>query len=165
MTRLALATVMLVAVYLLALGSSDPLDAAQGLVVAVVLVTALRRWVFASGPRTRSPALPARVAFFPVFAAVVLREVLLGTAQVAAVVLGVRRLLHPGIVALPIGERTDLGVAVTAHALTLSPGEALVDVDREGGRLFIHVIDASDPEGIRDRHERLYRRYQRRVFP
>jgi len=79
------------------------------------------------------------------------------------VTLGARSQARPGIVAVPVGERTPRGVAVSALCATLSPGEVLVDVDEE--RVLYHVINASDPDAIRERHERFYRRYQRRVFP
>ena len=67
--------------------------------------------------------------------------------------------------AIPVGDRTQTGVAVSALVATLSPGEVLVDVDRERGAMLIHVIDAGDPEATRRRHEDFYQRYQRRVFP
>ena len=70
-----------------------------------------------------------------------------------------------GIVALPIGGRTETGVAVSALVATLSPGEVLVDVDRARGVMLVHVMDAADPEEVRRRHEEFYRRYQQRVFP
>jgi multicomponent K+:H+ antiporter subunit E/multicomponent Na+:H+ antiporter subunit E len=41
----------------------------------------------------------------------------------------------------------------------------LVDVDWVRRDLVVHVIDASDPDGVRQRLQRFYDRYQRRVFP
>jgi multisubunit Na+/H+ antiporter MnhE subunit len=31
--------------------------------------------------------------------------------------------------------------------------------------MLFHVIDASDPDAVRDHLDRFYQRYQRRVFP
>jgi multisubunit Na+/H+ antiporter MnhE subunit len=56
-------------------------------------------------------------------------------------------------------------LAATALALTLSPGEVLVDIDRSRGVMLVHVIDAHDPDAVRARHDHFYRRYQRGVFP
>ena len=79
--------------------------------------------------------------------------------------LHVRPLNHPGIVAVPIAERSPLGVAVSGLATTLSPGAFLVDVDWEQRVMLIHVLDASDPDEVRADHQRFYRRWQRHVFP
>jgi len=84
---------------------------------------------------------------------------------VALVVLGRRPLDCPGIVAIPIEERTPIGVAVAALAFTLSPGDVLIDVDEEEQVMLIHVLDASDPEAVRARHRNFYERWQRRAFP
>jgi multicomponent K+:H+ antiporter subunit E/multicomponent Na+:H+ antiporter subunit E len=80
-------------------------------------------------------------------------------------VLHLRRLEQPGLVRIPIGERSERGVAVSALATTLSPGTVLVDVDWERRDLLLHVIDASDPDAVRARLQRFYDRFQRRVFP
>jgi multicomponent K+:H+ antiporter subunit E/multicomponent Na+:H+ antiporter subunit E len=111
------------------------------------------------------PSLGTRVVWLPVFAGAVLADVVLGTWDVALRVVGVRGLEQPGVVRVPIGERSERGVAVSALVTTLSPGSVLVDVDWERRDLVLHVIDASDPDGVRDRHQRFYGRYQRRVIP
>jgi hypothetical protein len=52
-----------------------------------------------------------------------------GLDDVALRVLGLRAPDRPGIVAIPIGERTDLDVAAVGLLIALSPGRLLVDVD------------------------------------
>jgi multisubunit Na+/H+ antiporter MnhE subunit len=100
-----------------------------------------------------------------VFAAAVAADVAAGTWDVALRVLHLRHLDRPGTVRVPIGARTDRGVAVSALATTLSPGAVLVDVDWERREMLVHVIDASDPAAVCARLERFYDRFQRRVFP
>jgi multisubunit Na+/H+ antiporter MnhE subunit len=104
------------------------------------------------------------VAFVP-FAVAVARDVAVGTWEVALVTLHLRPLHNPGIVAIPIGERSPVGISVTALVMTLSPGEFLVDVDWEREVMLMHVIDATDPEAVRRTHEEFYSRYQKKVFP
>ena len=154
--------VLLTGVYLLSLGSVDPLDAAEGLVLATALSLGLRGRL--ERPQGAGPSLAARIAAFPLLVGGLLAEVLRGTWDVALRVLGVRP-LESGIVLIPIGERTDLGVAVTGLLAGLSPGSMLVEVDRERQVMLFHVIDAHDPDAVRDHLDRFYRRYQRRVFP
>jgi multisubunit Na+/H+ antiporter MnhE subunit len=157
-------TVGLALVYVLTLASDDPVDLAAGLVLGAVL-TALLAGRLAAGPAGTRPPLAQRVLGFPVFAGAVLADVLAGTFDVTLRVLGIRKLEAPGIVRVPIGERSERGIAVSALATTLSPGTVFVDVDRERGDMLLHVIDASDPEAVREQLQRFYDRYQRRVFP
>ena len=159
-----LALGLLAAVYLLTLGSADPLDLAFGLVLGAALVVGL-------GGRLRPPQshgvppLPARVVAFPLLVGAVLLEIARGTWDVGLRVLGLRPLEGPGIVFIPIGKRSPLGVAVTGLLVGLSPGSMLVEVDDKRRMMLFHVIDARDPDAVRAQIDRLYQRQQRRVFP
>jgi multicomponent Na+:H+ antiporter subunit E len=164
MTKRVIAGLLLVAVYLLALASVDPLDALVGAVLAAGLVLGLGGLLFPGGEVRAGEAVRRAIAFVP-FVAVILRDITVGTWEVALVVLHVRPLERPGIVAVPIGSRTRTGVAVTALVATLSPGEFLVDVDWERKQMLLHVLDATDPDAVRARHETFYRRWQKPVFP
>lgn len=66
-----------------------------------------------------------------------------------------------GLVTVPVGERTEADVVAQAIVATLSPREVLVDVDRKRSVMLLHAIDASDPDAIREEHDRFYCRYQR----
>jgi multicomponent Na+:H+ antiporter subunit E len=155
--------VLLTGVYLLSLGSVDPLDAAEGLVLATALSLGLRGRL--ERPQGAGPSLAARIAAFPLLVGGLLVEVLRGTWDVGLRVLGLRPVECPGIVLVPIGERTEVGVAVTGLLAGLSPGSMLVEVDSQRQAMLFHVIDASDPDAVRDHLDRFYQRYQRRVFP
>jgi multicomponent Na+:H+ antiporter subunit E len=160
----ALAVTLLAAVYLLTLGSAHPLDLALGLLLATALMLGLRGRL--RPPRGHpSPPLGRRVAAFPLLVGAVLAEIARGTWDVALRVLGLRPLEGPGIVLVPIGERSELGVAVTGLLVGLSPGSLLLEVDERRRVMLFHVIDARDPDAVRAQIDRLYQRYQRRVFP
>lgn len=152
----------LAVVYALMLPSADPLDFAGGLVVGLGVLVYLRRYHADGEPFP--PVSWRRLAYVPLFAWGVLRELIQGTVLVMAVVLGLRP-RNQAIIAIPLGDRTELGVAVGTLALNLSPGEIMLDVDWEQRIMWVHVLDASDPEAIRRRHAEFYRRYQRRLFP
>lgn len=159
----ALAIVLLTFVYTLVLASFARWDLALGAAASVALLLAA-----GEGARSgdgRAPGFLRRfVAFFP-FAVAVVWEVVRGTWQVALVTLHIRPLRNPGVVVVPVGERTPTGVAVSALCVTLSPGEFLVDVDEERQEILYHIIDASDPDAVREHHQRFYERYQKWVFP
>jgi len=163
MRRFVFPLALLTLVYALVLGSFYPADLVLGTVLSAILLFALRGFALPGEP-TPAGLFGRLAAFFP-FAAAVGYDVVVGTWEVSLVTLHLRPLGRPGIVAIPVGDRTPTGVAVSALVATLSPGEVLVDVDREGGAMLIHVMDAGDPEATRRRHEDFYQRYQRRVFP
>ena len=156
----------LVAVWLLTLGSADPVDAllGAGLAVAVVLVGRAPGGA-TPGAGADEPSLATRVAATPGLVVAVLADVAQGTWDVALRVLGLRPLARPGIVLVPIGERSPRGIAATGVLTALSPGSLLLEVDEQRGVLLFHVIDASDPDAVRARLARFYERHQRRVLP
>jgi multicomponent Na+:H+ antiporter subunit E len=153
-------------VYVLTLTSTDPIDLVVGAALGALLAGSVGgRLRLRLDPRCEVPSAPVRAAFFPVFVVGVLIDVTTGTWDVALRVMHLRRLEHPGIVLIPIGDRSERGVAVSALATTLSPGSVLIDIDWETRHLVLHVIDASDPEDVRRRLQSFYDRYQRKVFP
>lgn len=87
-------------------------------------------------------------------------DVLKGTWQVVSITLGIRPLVQPGIVKLPIGAHTPAGVGPVGFFVTLSPGTFLVDVDWEEDVMLVHSIDASDPDGVRKDAEKYYRLWE-----
>jgi multicomponent Na+:H+ antiporter subunit E len=165
-TRYAFAVALLTAVYALALASYDPVDLAIGAVLSTVVVAGLRRLLWPEGPRAlTSLALAGRVLAFPLFAAAVVWDVTVGTKDVALVVLGLRSADRAGIIEVPFGERTPNGILVTAGALTLSPGEVVINLDYERRVMLVHALDATDPQRLLARYEHIYQRCQRPVFP
>jgi multisubunit Na+/H+ antiporter MnhE subunit len=164
MTRVVVSAALLTALYALALGSADPWDIGLGAVLGLALTTAARPLIFA-GPGRPLRTLPESAWAVLALAGIVVRDIVTGTWQVARVVLHLRPLESPGIVAVPLGERTRRGTAVSGLLLSIAPGEYLVDVDWERRVMLVHVIDASDPDEIRERMRRNYERYQRKVFP
>ena len=164
------AIAVLTLVYALALASFHPLDLLFGAGLSAALLFASRRFVFGAGnaasrPNSQGLSLLGRVAAFVPFCAVILWEILVGAWEVTLVTLHLRPLVKPGIVAVPIGDRTPMGVAVWAVVTGLPPGSFFVDVDRGRGVALIHVLDARNPEAFRERQKSFYRRYQSKVFP
>lgn len=164
MIRALLLVIIATLVYVLALDSIKPWDFAWGALIASALLLLARTWFFAEHP-SRAPGLAQRLVAFVPFAAVVALDVARGTWQVALVLLRIRPLVRPGLVIVPIEDRTPAGVVVTGLTMTLSPGSYLVDVDWERGVMLFHVLDARDPDQVRRTYQHMYRRYQRPVFP
>lgn len=103
--------------------------------------------------------------FFPIFVLAEIREVFTGTWLVATRVVGIHPLEHPGIVRIPIGERSPVSSGMAGFVITVTPGTFLLDVDEETNEMLIHAIDASDPEAVRDHYHWLFEHFERRVVP
>ncbi|MGH3087492.1 MAG: Na+/H+ antiporter subunit E [Rubrobacteraceae bacterium] len=164
MIRVLFSIAFLTSIYAFVLASFHPWDLVTGAVFSGVLLFVFRDFVFGGMPKP-SPGFFGKVAALPLFLAASVWDIVKGTWGVALVALHLRPLERPGIVAVPIGERTPVGLAVSAIETTLSPGTYLVDVDLERGVWLIHALDATDPEAVRRDRQEFYERYQRRVFP
>ena len=167
MIRSIFIVLLLTLVFCLALASSDPWDILIGAVLGVVVLALFRDALpgIPGKPTRELPSLPTRTLYFVLFGGITIWEILIGSARVAAIVVGLRKLDHPGIVAVPIGDRSRFGVVVTGITTSLAPGSILLDVDWDRKLMLIHVIDASDPDKVRADMQHLYDRYQRKVFP
>lgn len=74
---------------------------------------------------------------------VVAWDVLRGAYSTALIVLNPKLPLNAGIIAIPSGTKTELGTALSAHSITLSPGEMVVAIDEEGV-MYTHCLNVDD---------------------
>jgi multicomponent Na+:H+ antiporter subunit E len=65
--------------------------------------------------------------------------------QVARIVLTPSLPIQPGIISIPSQCDTEFGTALSAHAITVSPGELVVEVG-EDGTMYTHCLDATNSE-------------------
>ena len=82
---------------------------------------------------------PVRLVMLIPYAFVLFIEMAKANIDVATRVITGR--INPGIVRIKPGLKTDLGVAMLANSITLTPGTLTVDVDPESNDLFIHWIN------------------------
>ena len=98
---------------------------------------------------TRSRTYRKKVYHFISFVTYFLWEIAIGALDVALAVVWPFRKLEPGIVAVPLDTRSATEQTLLANAVTLTPGTMSIDLDPEGRTLYVHVIDAKDPETVR----------------
>jgi multisubunit Na+/H+ antiporter MnhE subunit len=158
MSRIVIQAVGLMAIYLLVMTSAKPADAAAGLLLGLVLAVALRPRL--PGRRPATPGLAGLLALGPVLGRTV-AEMVVGSWRTARFCL--RGDGQPGFVELPRGERSRHAVALWGVLTGEAPDEVPVDVDVERDVLIVHLVDASDPGAVRERHRRAYERGQRKV--
>ncbi|HWK27076.1 MAG TPA: Na+/H+ antiporter subunit E [Solirubrobacter sp.] len=158
MTRILTQGLFLMGIYLLVMTSAKPGDALAGLVLGLALAVALR-------PRTpeRRPATPGLAALAALGPVVVLTALEMVRGSWRTVRFCLRGGGNPGFVEIPRADRSDHAVALWGVLTGEAPDEVPVDVDEERGVLIVHLVDASDPDAVRERHRRAYEGAQRRV--
>jgi multicomponent Na+:H+ antiporter subunit E len=90
--------------------------------------------------------IPKMVKYFCVLTV----EIIKANIMVAKVILQPKMDIKPGIVAVPIRTVTDAGITAIANTITLTPGTLTIDVSDDKKVLYVHAIDASDPQGLCD---------------
>jgi multicomponent Na+:H+ antiporter subunit E len=76
-------------------------------------------------------------------------ELVLSAWRVAVIVLSPRMDLKPGIIAYPLKVDRDFEITILANLITLTPGTLSVDVSDDRRILYVHAMDASDPEATK----------------
>lgn len=92
-----------------------------------------------------------------VYLSMLIRNVIIGGIQVAALVLRPKMVLKSGVIAVKADCDHELGQALSAHSITLSPGELLVETDKDG-TMYIHTLDIEQTAGSIEK-EQAKRRY------
>ena len=72
-------------------------------------------------------------------------DLLVSGIQVARIVLSPTMPINPGIVAIPTNCESDLSRALSAHAITITPGEMVVEVGKDG-TMYTHMLDVTDAD-------------------
>jgi multicomponent Na+:H+ antiporter subunit E len=78
-----------------------------------------------------------------------LYELVLSSVRVAMTVMAPRLDVKPGIVAYPMKVDRDFEITLLANLVTLTPGTLSVDVSEDRRTLYIHALDAADPDQLR----------------
>ena len=68
---------------------------------------------------------------------------------VAVLVMSPKMKLNPGIIAFPLSITEDRQIALLANLITLTPGTLSVDVSEDRRFIYVHAINAPDPEALK----------------
>lgn len=94
------------------------------------------------------------------FALFYLWELILANLRVAYDVATPDYHMRPGIIAIPLGELTDVEITLLANLITLTPGTLSLDVSADRRVLYIHAMYIDDVEKVR---QHIKHGYERRV--
>lgn len=130
-----------------------------GLILAGVATALLR-------PRQHRPQLtrmPAALWALAVYVAILVVDVIRSGMQVARIVLSPSLPIRPGIVAIPSECESELATALSAHAISITPGELVVEIDSQGV-MYTHCLDARAAPRYVAEAQRMRRGLLRRIF-
>jgi len=141
--------ILLALVYLALTSNLELSNIIVGITLGGVVVLLVRPQETGVSPRFGFSAAVAFVRYLFHLAHVLLVSVI----QVSIIVLTPSLPLRQGIVAIPAETATDLGLALGVHAITLAPGELVVEVDNEPV-MYTHCLDATDSEKfVKEAHD------------
>jgi multicomponent Na+:H+ antiporter subunit E len=73
---------------------------------------------------------------------VLIWDMLVSGLQVAKIIINPDLPINPGVVDIEAGCQSELSTALSAHAITLTPGELVIEMDDQG-HLYTHCLDVS----------------------
>lgn len=142
-SRSAIAYALILTAFWLALsGSLTLLNGLLGLAVSAGALLVLRGQLPEIDFRIRPIGA---VKLFLLF----LAELLRSAWRVARLVLMPRLDIEPGIVAVPVGLTRDAELTLLANLITLTPGTLTVDISDDRRVLYVHALEADDPDAVR----------------
>lgn len=159
MRRIQLAIPILLA-YLFLSGNVTPSNLVVGALAALGISALLP---VENGPLIPWKRIPRFIWALIRYVFVVGKDILEGGFFTARLVLDPRLPIRSGIIALPAGTTSELGEALSAHAISLSPGELVVEMDDEG-MLYVHCLDVEKSAGYIEQAQKLRRGLLREMF-
>jgi multicomponent Na+:H+ antiporter subunit E len=154
---------MIVGLWLVYLALTANLELANlvlGLLIAVALTALLRppRGTF------ELRRLPAALLALGRYLFIVASSAIKSGLVAARLILDPALPVKPGIIAIPSGCDSELATALSAHSITLAPGEMVVEIG-EDGVMYAHALDATQAAEYVTEAQRLRRELLREIFP
>lgn len=72
--------------------------------------------------------------------------------------------IEPAVISIPSGCENELAKALSAHAISISPGELVIEIDEEG-IMYTHVLDVKKSVEYRKQAQQIRRELLRKIFP
>jgi multicomponent Na+:H+ antiporter subunit E len=83
---------------------------------------------------------PSALFAFIIYLMILLLDLIKSGIQVARIVLSPSLPIKPGIIAIQSECETEIAKALSAHAITLTPGELVVEIGPDG-TMYTHILD------------------------
>lgn len=117
------------------------------------------------GIDVRPLELPQRVAWLVVYLIMLERDVIVASIDVTLRILGIRK-VNSGIIRVAVGDERQEVAALTAHGITITPGQLVVDFDHVGDErnVYVHCLNIDDSEATVEQDQTNRMRYFTRIL-
>jgi multicomponent Na+:H+ antiporter subunit E len=142
--------VLLTVAYLALTANLEWLNVMAGVIIAIIVVLLIR-------PQPHKVAwnqVPRQALALGRYILILIYDLVYSGIQVARIVLDPALPIKPGIIAIPSKCRSEMAAALNAHAITLTPGESVIEMS-EDGVMYTHCLDAARSEEVVDQAQTL----------
>lgn len=134
----------------------------ESFVIGYVLSLLIIRLVLQERTIRLNPArMPGQFIALVIYMMVLMRDILLSGIDVALRAVSLRP-LKPGIISVSVQDERSVVAGLSAHGITITPGELVVDFDQEKHVMYVHCLDAdhaiANLEGDQARRLKMFRR-------
>jgi multicomponent Na+:H+ antiporter subunit E len=160
---IAMQTWMILFLWLMYLGLTANLEPSN-LVVGLVIAVTLTALLHPDKLRIDLRQVPGATWALVRYVVLVAKDVIQGGIQVARLVLDPKLPVKPGVIAIPSGSESEWATALSAHAITLSPGAMVMEIG-EHGVMYTHTLDADQADEATVELQRLRRDLLKKILP
>ena len=114
------------------------------LFVTFMTIDVIGRKAVASGKNIGILGWVSRIVWFIYYLIVFVWECLKANIDVAYRVIHPDLPIKPGTVRVKVSLTSDIGLTFLANSITLTPGTTTVDVDKERGFIYVHMLNVKD---------------------
>lgn len=123
-------------IYLLLTSNLEWLNMLAGILIAIGITLLIKPSIQESSLRR----LPSAALALIRYTGVLIYDIIRGGLMVAKLAMSPKMEIDPGIMAIPSECASELATALSAHSISLSPGELVVEIDDQGV-MYTHVLD------------------------
>ena len=135
----------------------------SNIIVGLMIVTGIVKLIRPRRLPTDWRRLPSSVFALVRYLVKLVYDVLASGIQVARIVMDPALPIKPGIVSIPSECDSEMGTALSAHAITLAPGEMVVEMD-EKGVMYTSCLDTTNSEKYIQDAQRIRKDLLQKIF-
>ena len=154
------ATILFTIFYLILTANLQVSNIVVGVLLSVLVLLLVRPERRKMNSRQFLVAIAATIRY----TAGLVSDLILSGIQVARMVLSPSLPINPGIIAIPAQTESELGAALSAHAITLTPGNLVVEMDNDN-TMYTHCLDVADSVRKSDEAQKMRRDLLDKIFP
>ena len=150
---LLLLNVLLALAWSALMGNFDPPYLLFGFVLGYLIL-----WLF--HPKSPTPKYFREVPLVIEFVIFIFWEIIVSNVRLTITILSPKMKLRPAVVAVPLDLKSDVGIVILSHMITLTPGTLSLDVSSNRHILYVHVYDLEDSDKFIDE---IKSKFERRI--